>query len=78
MTQQQNPQNQGSDLFAVSDTPQQITADELAAIDAAQETVDHFYRDNPDAEQIDVRLNNELRRRADGGAPHATTGDACG
>ena len=78
MTQQQNPQDQGSDLFAVHNTPQQITADELAAVDAAQEAVDRFYRDNPDAEQIDVRLNNELRRRTAGGAPHASPEDACG
>ena len=78
MTQRQNPQNQGSDLFAVSNKPKQITADELAAVDAAQEAVDRFYRDNPDAEQIDVRLNNDLRCGTAGGAPRSTTRDACG
>ena len=77
VTQQQNPQDQESDLFAVSNKPQQITADELAAVDAAQEDVDRYYRDNPDAEQIDVRLNNDLRRRAAGSAPPASPEDAC-
>ena len=59
----------------VDDAPlPQITRQEQAVVDAATQSARRYYQQNPDAEEIDKRLNSELRamsRRAhpDAGCP---------
>ena len=65
------PSDLGPGAFAVADDSllPQITPDEQAVVDAATESALRYYRENPDAEEIDERLNDELHaaRRAHAG-----------
>lgn len=47
----------------VSDPPRPMTPELEAACRAADERVGRFYRENPDASEIDRRLNDELHAR---------------
>lgn len=47
-------------VLDLSDGPQPITPEIEAAARAADERVERFYRENPDAAEIDLRLNDEL------------------
>ena len=52
-------------LFAVSDAPlPQVTPEEQAVVSAATERAERYYRENPDAEEIDRQLNDELHAAA--------------
>ena len=57
------PRDTDPGVFDVSDRPQPITPEVEAAARAAAERVDRFYRENPDAAEIDRRLNDELHAR---------------
>lgn len=53
-------------VFAVADDASlpEITPEEQAVVDAATESARRYYRENPDAEEVDKRLNDELRATA--------------
>lgn len=50
-------------VLDVSDPPRQITPELEAACRAADERVSRYYRENPDAADLDRRLNDELHAR---------------
>ena len=52
------------EIFAIPDPPPQIAAKVLEAARAADERVERFYRENPDAAEIDDRMNREKHERA--------------
>lgn len=57
-------------VFAVADGPlPQATPEEQAVVSAAAESAERYYRENPDAEEVDRRLNDELHAAA--GRAHA-------
>ncbi len=60
------PSDLGPGAFAVADDASlpEITPEEQAIVDAATESARRYYRENPDAEEIDKRLNEELRATA--------------
>ena len=47
-------------ILDVSDPPRPMTPELEAACRAADERVSRYYRENPDAAEIDRRLNDEL------------------
>ena len=56
-------QNSSSDLFAVvGPEPPMMTSREMAAIEAANERVEQFYREDPEAEAKDIAANDKLSR----------------
>lgn len=59
-------------IFTISDPPPPITQEVLDAARAADERVKQFYRENPNAAEIDDRMNEEIHERArryrDGGS----------
>ena len=60
-----DPPNEVVLPFAVFGEPlPQVSPAEQALVVAATERVERYYRDTPDAEGIDRRLNDELRKRA--------------
>ena len=66
------PSDLAPGTFAVADDASlpEITPEEQAVVDAATERAERYYRENPDAEETDRRLNDELRdiaRRAHSG-----------
>lgn len=60
------PSDLAPGVFAVADDASlpEITPEEQAIVDAATESARRYYRENPDAEEIDERLNDELRATA--------------
>ena len=54
------PRDIDPEIFDVSDRPKPLTPEVEAAARAAAERVERFYRENPDAAEIDRRLNDEL------------------
>ena len=51
-------------IFTTSNPPPPITSEVLEAVRAADERVERFYRENPNAAEIDDRMNEEIRERA--------------
>ena len=58
------PRDIDPEIFKWSDLPQPITPEVEAAVRAATERRERFYRENPDAAEIDRRLNDELHEQA--------------
>ena len=52
------------EIFAVPDPPPHVAAKVLEAARAADERVERFYRENPNAAEIDDRRNREIHERA--------------
>lgn len=57
------PSDVDPEIFEWSDRPQPITPEVEAVARAAAERRERFYRENPDAEEIDRRLNDELHEQ---------------
>lgn len=52
-------------VFAVADDPlPQVTPEEQAVVSAATDRAERYYRENPDAEEIDRQMNDELHATA--------------